>query len=78
MAVRSPALASGGPGRFALPALLVRGKEAGRERKHPFRRSTGGDDRAPRLNGEVKRRTNVIGIFPNEEAAIRLVGATLL
>jgi transposase-like protein len=43
---------------------------------NPLERLNGGDRRWAR--GQIKRRTEVVGIFPNEAAITRLVGAILL
>lgn len=51
-------------------------------RVHGFPESTSQADRfdqsTERVNAEIKRRTDVVGIFPNDQAIIRLVGALLL
>ena len=31
-----------------------------------------------RLNAEIKRRTNVVGIFPNDASITRLIGAMMM
>lgn len=44
----------------------------------PMRRCTRTSNYLERLNREIKRRANVIGIFPNTQSAMRLVGSHLI
>jgi len=43
-----------------------------------YRRKLRTTNLVERLNEEIRRRERVIRIFPNEESAIRLIGALLL
>ncbi|WP_455660922.1 transposase, partial [Pradoshia sp.] len=45
------------------------------ENERPYIRST---NSLERLNQEVRRRENVIRIFPNTQSAFRLIGAVLI
>ena len=44
----------------------------------PMRRLVRTSNHIERLNKELKRRSNVIGIFPNEASLLRLMGAVLI
>jgi len=68
--------------RFAKVAILMDGAEHDVLAYMSFHKSHWSQIRSTnpleRLNREVKRRTNVVSIFPNEAAIERLVGALLL
>ncbi len=62
------------PSRMVAPCATISANAA--EHRHQASHTGYQPDRA--LNGEIKRRTEVVGIFPNGDAIVRLIGAILL
>jgi transposase-like protein len=75
-------VADGLRGRFARTATLLEDAAedvlAYRLFPHDHQRQLHSTNVLERLNKEIKRRSNVVGIFPTPAAAIRLIGALLL
>src|SRR5690606_15910124 len=69
-----PRVTRGGSRRLRSPRRLGECGEAA----EPYRRRLSSTNGLERLNREVRRRERVIGIFPNADSALRLLGAMLM
>ena len=67
-----------GSGRSRRPCLHELSQEPALAKAGDHRPKIHSTNPLERLNGEVKRRTEVVAIFPNEAAITRLIGAILL
>ena len=64
--------------RLPIPLLPVSHRMAGWSLRPEGSRFSRKSNHIERLNRELKRRSGVIGIFPNEDSLIRLMGSVLM